>query len=117
MEDQGHLPPASTDDGVDQSSNGDCGEAVCRDQVPGPQGSGGHWSSGPGTDLQDDTLYEVRGSTFNLMHRMAVDNFNRSLNEPSEPFSYTQAFWNGYGCAIAGLRDFARHRPVDPTVQ
>lgn len=51
------------------------------------------------------------------MHRMAVDNFNNALNDKAEPFSYTQAFWNGYGSAVAGLRDFARDRPVDPEVQ
>jgi len=117
MEDQGHVSTSPPDDGVDQGANSDCGEAVCRDEVPGSQSSGGHWSSGPGTDLQDETFYKIRGHIFNLMHRMAVDNFNNALNDKAEPFSYTQAFWNGYGSAVAGLRDFARDRPVDPEVQ
>jgi len=97
MEDQSYVPFAPTDDGVDQSSDSDCGEAVCADEVHRPQDGGGHWSSRPGSELPEKEWYRVRGSYLNTLIRMSIDNFNREHNDKAESLSYSEAFWNGYG--------------------
>lgn len=117
MEDQSYVPFAPTDDGADQGTELDCGEAVCRDEVSGSQGSGSHWTSRPGQELEAKAFYKVQGAFLNHLYQSSVDHFNEANAYPTEPFSYSQAFWNGYGCAIAGLRDIIREHPVDPEVQ
>jgi hypothetical protein len=58
----------------------------------------------PGQDLDPDTDYRASGSLLNQLHDMAVRNFNESQTDDTG-FSYAQAFWNGYGSAIRGIRE------------
>ena len=73
----------------------------------------------PGCELPDGE-YTVPGHYLNELYDNAIKNFNikaTGWEEGSYPYTYTQAFWNGYGAAVAGIRDHARSKPVDPTVQ
>lgn len=117
MENQSHISPASPDDGADQGAERDCGEALCGNQVSGPQTSGSHWTSRPGAELEEETHYKIRGGFLNKMSSLAITNFNYAKDDNEQPFSYARAFWNGYASAVASLQDFVRHNPVDPTVQ
>lgn len=64
--------------------------------------------------------YRLSANLFNDLYDHAVRNFNEQSTkweEGSYPYTYAQAFWNGYAAAIAGLRDTARLFPVTPEVQ
>jgi hypothetical protein len=58
----------------------------------------------PGPDLDGDADYRISGFMLNTLHDMAVRNFNESQTDDTG-FSYAQAFWNGYGSAIRGIRE------------
>ena len=120
MEDPRSIPSSSPDDRADQGAQQDCGEALCRSEVPGPSEGDSHWTSRPGCDLTPEAFYRVKGSCLNTLYRTAIKNFNRTpdrYDKDSILFTYSEAFWNGYGCAIASVRDLARDFPVDPEVQ
>jgi hypothetical protein len=55
-------------------------------------------------DLDPNTDYRISGSLLNQLHEMAVRNFNEAKTDDTG-FSYAQAFYNGYGAAIRGLRE------------
>ena len=59
--------------------------------------------------LKDDLYYRVRGKSLNDLHDFAVEQFSQapSAYEQHLPFTYSQAFWNGYGKAIDGVRGLA----------
>lgn len=116
MEDQGDVLNAAANDGADQGSDQGSSEEVRANEVPRHDPSGGHWSGRPGAALKEEAWYRITGSYLNNLQTIAIDNFNRA-NKDDGSFSYSQAFWNGYGCAISGLRDIIREYPVDPTVQ
>jgi hypothetical protein len=81
----------------------------------------------PGQDLDPDTDYRISGSLLNQLHEMAVRNFNEAKTDDTG-FSCAQAFYNGYGSAIRGIRDLVlslpdykytthpRHQASDPEV-
>ena len=121
MADQSHLLDAPAHDGDDQSTNQDCGEAICATEVPGRNGDYSHWSQRPGLDLDEGAYYRVPGAYLNKMYQLGVTNFNeasaKNTNKNDVLFTYSEAFWNGYGCAIANARDCVRHYPIDPEVQ
>jgi hypothetical protein len=120
MEDPSAIPSSSPNDGADQGSKQDCGEALCRSEVPGPSEGDCHWTSRPGCDLAPEKFYRVKGSCLNTLYRTAVTNFNRTADryeKESILFTYSEAFWNGYGCAIASVRDLARDFPLSSEVQ
>jgi hypothetical protein len=68
----------------------------------------------------DEGDYLLTGTYINSLYIHAIRNFNEQSakwEEGTVPYTYAQAFWNGYGAAIAGVRDHARRFPADPTVQ
>lgn len=68
----------------------------------------------------EDGDYRLSAQYINELYDHAIRNFNEQSTkwqEGSFPYTYAQAFWNGYGAAIAGIRDCARQFPVDPTLQ
>jgi hypothetical protein len=73
----------------------------------------------PGCELPDGE-YVLSAHYLNQLYDDAIKNFNikaTNWEEGSYPYTYARAFWNGYGAAVAGIRDHARSKPVDPTVQ
>lgn len=78
--------------------------------------NGAHY---PGCDLPEGD-YQLSAQYLNDLYDNAIKNFNTKATdweEGSYPYTYTQAFWNGYGAAVAGIRDHARSRPTGPKVQ
>jgi hypothetical protein len=71
------------------------------------------------TEPLPDGYYRISGQYINDLYDHAIQNFNEQSakwEKGSYPYTYAQAFWNGYGAAMAGLRDCARQFPVDPQV-
>ena len=55
-------------------------------------------------ELDDDVDYRISGGFINNLLDTAVRNFHESQIDDTG-FSYAQAFWNGYGSAIRGIRE------------
>ena len=121
MADSSEVLDAPSHEGDHQSTDESCGEAVCSAEVSGCDGNYSHWSERPGLDLDNDTYYKVPGSYLNRMYRLGVDNFNeaaiKNTTRTDVLFTYSEAFWNGYGCAMASVRDCVRGHAIDPKVQ
>lgn len=121
MADRSEVLDAPSHEGDHQSTNKDCGEAVCATEVSGCNGNYSHWTERPGLDLDDDTYYKVPGKYLNRMYRLGVDNFNEaSANNTDKSdvlFTYSEAFWNGYGCAMASVRDCVRGHAIAHPMQ
>ena len=120
MEDLRDIRESSGDDGVDQGAHQGCGEALCASEVSGPDNGDRNWTSRPGSELNEETYYRIKGRSLNTLYRTAVTNFNRiphRYDKDSPDFTYSEAFWNGYGCAIACVRDAARDFAIDSEVQ
>ena len=62
-------------------------------------------------ELDDNVDYRISGGFINNLHDTAVRNFNESQIDDTG-FSYAQAFWNGYGSALRGLRDSVANHPL-----
>lgn len=113
MEDQRQVPNSEADGRNDQGTNQASSDAVCSDKVRRGSDYRVPWKSGYGGPLDDDTEYRITGRFLNTLFDSSVRNFNESAGDESTPFSYSQAFWNGYGSAITGLRDSVRFHPLD----
>ena len=113
MEDQRQVPNSQADDGNDQSPDQTSSNPVCDDEVRGRSDYRVPWKSGYGGPLDDATEYRVTGRFLNTLFESSVRNFNESGRDESLPFSYAQAFWNGYGAAVTGIRDSVRFHPAD----
>ena len=113
MEDQRQVPNGEADGGNDQGPDQTSSNAVCSDEVRGGSSYRVPWKGGYGGPLDDDTEYRVTGRFLNTLFESSVRNFNETTGDESTPFSYSQAFWNGYGSAVTGLRDSVRLYPVD----
>lgn len=113
MEDQRQVPNGQADDGNDQGPDQEGSSAVREDQVRGGSEYRVPWKSGYGGPLDDATEYRVTGKFLNTLFDSSVRTFNESTTDETAPFSYSQAFWNGYGSAVTGIRDSVRLYPVD----
>lgn len=119
MEDPRQVQGGSSPDGADQSAEQDGSPKVCTSQVHGANSGDGDWPRRPGCDLTEEAYYRIKGGSLNHLYRSAVTNFNHAgehHDKRSAVVTYTEAFWNGYACAIATVRDTARYNPIDSEV-
>ena len=110
MENHSDIPDVSPAEGADQGPDCPRREGVREDEVHGRDADRSDWpGSGYGGPLDDKEEYVVQGKVLNALYHDAVNNFNRQTYKGYEPgsyaFTYAQAFWNGYGSAIRGIRE------------
>ena len=117
MENQSDVPNQQTNDRDSESTNATDSGELCTSKVRQRREDHADLPHGfYGGPLNDKTEYSVRGLYLNALYDTAVENFNKQsegYGADSPALIYSQAFWNGYGAAISGVRDAIRQHPVE----
>ena len=71
----------------------------------------------PKGPLDKDALYTVKGGALNLMYDDGMKRLEEAVcgYELQLPFSYPEAYWSGWCCAVNGVRDIVRDYQANDT--
>ena len=60
--------------------------------------------------LENDALHTVKGGALNVMYDDGMKKLEDAVcgYEHQLPFSYAEAYWSGWCCAVNGVRDIVR---------
>jgi hypothetical protein len=64
----------------------------------------------PKGPLDGDTIHTIKGAALNVMYDDGMKRLEEAVSGYANqlPYSYAEAYWSGWCCAVNGVRDIVR---------